>query len=252
MTSATIDTRNLERRFASLRTNEIPSAVRNTVNDLAFDMRGRMIQEMQRIFDKPTAAVLKVPWVDRATKGGAGAKLYLSDYIGTKGGAGPSHAITPHMTGQPNTRGRKGLEKRLQSMGRITANEWLVPASGAPLDSFGNFKGSEVMRMIADIGAGNQFAGDSANTGTKNKAKRGKAGVYIWLRAAHGLQYGRPKGIYRRVGRKIMPVMVVVRSAPTYAKRYRWQEIVQSYTKRRIQYHAQRAIDQAIRRRQAS
>jgi hypothetical protein len=245
----TMDTRNLERRLAVLRKVEIPSAIRNTLNDLAFDTRKRMVTEIQKVFDRPTPIVQRLPRVEKATKTKLNANLFLTDfYGGNTDRRSASYALVPHMTGQPNARGRKGLELRLERMGRITAGEWLMPGKAAKLDAYGNVSGSEISKMIADIGAYNQYAGDAANTKAAKLAKRKDAGRYIWVRRK-GLTKSGARGIYRKVGTQLLPVMVVVSKAPRYAKRFRWQEVASSYVARRTEYHARRAIAQAISKR---
>jgi hypothetical protein len=248
--TATVDMRNLERRLSVLRTKEIPSAIRNTLNDMAFDLRGRMVQEIKKIFDRPTPIVQRLPMVKKGDNKTFKTELYLTDFAGgNTNRRSASYALIPHMTWQPNIRGRKGLELRLQRQGRIGANEWMMPAVGAKLDSYGNVSGSEISRMLADIGAYNQYAGDAANTKLATLAKRKAAGRYIWLGAGHALQHGRTRGIYKKIGRQIVPVMVVVKKAPRYAKRLKWNEVAKLYIARRIDYHAKRAIAQTISKR---
>ncbi len=247
--SISIDTRNLERRFVSLRTKEIPSAIRNTLNDLAFDTRMRMVREIQKIFDKPTPIVQRLPRVERASKQKLEANLYLAEFSGGQTNRkAASRAIVPHMTGQPNTRLKKGLEYRLMKQGRITAGEWMMPSKFVPLDSYGNVSGPETSRMLADIGAYDQYAGDAANTKIAKLAKRGGAGRYIWVRRK-GLTKSGARGIYKKVGTKLVPMMIVVSKTPTYAKRFRWEEVAKSYVARRTEYHARNAFAQAVRKR---
>lgn len=245
-----IDTTGMDRLFSRLRKNEIPKAKRNAARDMAFDGRGRMIEEMKRVFDRPTKAVLSVPYVK---KDDTGADLYLSDYLDGKRGAGPSHAITPHM-GVQQGRGRKGTEKRLERMGRIGRDEWMIPAARAELDGFGNIRGSVAQKMLADIGANEQYAGDSANTNPNDRMVRGRKGKpvkrrgkvikYFWIDRP-----GQAKGIYRKTKDGMVPVMVAVRGPLNYVKRYRWDEVIRSYAAKRAGYHARRAVDQAIARR---
>jgi hypothetical protein len=250
-----IDASRLERRFKDLKSSKVPSAIRNTLNDLAFDMRGRMIDEMRKVFDRPTAAALRVPYVRRASKTSLHADLYLSDYQDSKGGKGPSHALTHHMTGQGDARSRKGVEKRLTAIGLLAPTEWLVPAAGAKLNGNGNVTGAQSMKILADLGGLGQYAGDASNTATNDRTVRGRKGravrrkgrkvVYFWLRNAGSS--GRISGVFRKNGDQLIPVMVVVKRAPPYVKRLRWQEIVNSYSAKRVEYHARRAIAQAMR-----
>jgi hypothetical protein len=240
----TVDARNLERRLAVLRKTEIPSAIRNTLNDLAKDCRQMVVTEIPRVFDRPIPLVKSMPRYVKTNNKELQSKLYLTGFSKGDKYAAASWSFLPHIPGEPDTRRPKGLEPRLKAFGLLKANEWLMPTEAAPRDNYGNVKPSEVARMIADIGAFGRAGRDARNTKASTKAKRGKVGVYVWIRT----KAGRGSGIYRRTGRSITP-MFVVTGEPRYTKRFRWAETVQKYAHKRIAYHADRAIAQAIRKR---
>lgn len=237
MISASVDTSALQRRLSSLRRDEIPSAMRNTLNDLAFDMRERLVTEIGRIFDRPTPVVRKTPRVERASKQKLEAKLYLTDYFRQKG-QDPANALRAHMTGLPPTRNRKGLEMWLQRRGLISSDEWMMPTRFVPKDRYGNVRGSLVQKMLADL---NAYGGYSVATRATGARKR----QYFWIGGAYGL----PNGIYVKRGTTSVAMFVAVSTTPTYGKRFRWKELSSTYTKQRLNYHADRAIAQAIRKR---
>jgi hypothetical protein len=127
-------------------------------------------------------------------------------------------------------------------MGLIGADEWLVPSPALRRDAYGNVTGSVVSKMIADIGAYGQYAGDAANTGTGIRTKRAAKRKYIWVKLKN------VKGIFLKSGTQITPQMIVIKRAPRYAPRFRFYDVAKSYAARRINYHASRAVAQQIAR----
>jgi hypothetical protein len=248
ISKVTVDIRGLDRRFANLRKNEIPSAIRNTLNDLAKDNRAMIVREIPQVFDRPVPIVKGMPRYVSTNNRELQSKLELTGF--GRGGkkSSASWAFLPHIPGEPDRRRPKGLEPRMRKAGLMTSSEWLMPTDAAPRDAYGNVKPSEVGRMIADIGAFQQGARDAWNTKRANLAKgkgRNRAGIYFWLRRK---SKGAASGIFRRIGNQIAPMFIITRE-PRYKKTFRWADTVKRYTATRIDYHAQRAIAQAIRKR---
>lgn len=239
--AVTIDTTGLRERLARLRSTEIPTAMRNVINDVAFDTRKRMVEEIERIFDRPTPIVTKVPRVLRkATKAHLSAELWLSDYFAGKGGLDVANALFHHMTGGPATRRRKGMERWLELQGLITSSEWLMPSRALKLDHYGNVPGHLAQKMLADIGAFKGASGFEATTKKRNRK-------YFWL---SGKAYGnRLKGIFTKQGGRLIPQMVVVRTTPRYAKRFRWDSIARTHAARVVPRFAAKEIAASIARR---
>jgi hypothetical protein len=243
--TATVDMRNLDRRLSVLRKTEIPSAIRNTLNDLAIDCRQMIVGEIPRVFDRPVPIVKSMPRYVKTNNKELQSKLILTGFDRGGNKASASYAFLPHLPGEPDTRRPKGLEPRLRRKGLLGGNEWLMPTPAAPLNSYGNVKPSEVGKMIADLGAYQQATRDARNTKYTTWAKRKGGARYIWIRRKSASQ---ASGIFLKAGNTITP-MFVVTGEPRYSKRFRFVETVQKYALKRINYHADRAIDQAIRKR---
>jgi hypothetical protein len=237
--SVVLDTRQLDVKLRKLRYNEIPAAMRHALNDLAFDTRTRIVTEIQRVFDRPTPVVQKLPRVKRQKSNTAPKpELWLTDYFDASR-TGPSFAVTPHLPGE-GTRKPKGLEIRLRRMGLISEDQWMMPTRAAPLDQYGNMRGSVISKMIADLGAYNQYAGDAANTGWGARTKPIK---YVWAK------FGNTHVIALKTARRFVPMMIVVNKAPRYAPRFKFREVAMSYANRRAAYHAEREVQATIARR---
>lgn len=266
-----VDMRALERRLSVLRQTEIPSAIRNTLNDLAYDARGRIVKEIQRVFDKPTRRAQQMPWVDRAkvVPGKVqGSSLWLRDE-GRRRDA--DRALPPHIPGQDSGRAAKGMERRLRAEGMMGNDEWLMPskyaAANGVIDQYGNVKGAKATKMLADVQAyrskdhgvastsRDEYYIDKKGRRRKKPPSKIKQIEYEWglWTSRNGVK---TKGICKKVknllgGYSIVPIMVVVKTAPTYGKRLRFHDVVRLYSAQRVKYHADRAIAQAIRKRNA-
>lgn len=243
MFAITVDTRGLDSRLRRLRQSEIPSAMRHTLNDLAFDTRGRIVQEIQRVFDRPTPVVQKLPQVKKQRSNADRApELWLTDFF-NRSRTGPSFAVEHHIHGRPGTRSRKGLEIRLERMGRIGPDEWMMPSRNLKLNAYGNVAGSVISKMISDVGAYGQYAGDAANTGSGIRTKRAAKQRYFWA------EIGGTKGIWTKLWAMPVLQMVAVKRTPRYAPRFKFHAVARSYAAKRIGYHAARAVEQQIARR---
>jgi hypothetical protein len=245
--SIALDTKQLDMKLRSLKYKEIPAAMRHALNDLAFDTRSRIVTEIQRVFDRPTPVVQKLPRVKPQKSNDAPKpELWLTDYFNNSR-TGPSFAVTPHLPGE-GLRKPKGLEIRLRRMGLISEDQWMMPTRAAPLDQYGNMRGSVISKMIADLGAYNQYAGDAANTGSGVRRKSigrqlATAKKYVWAK------FGATHVIALKTAMRFVPMMIVVNKAPRYAPRFRFREVAMSYANRRAAYHAEREVEATIARR---
>lgn len=247
-------------QFAQLTQRELPSAYRNLVNDVAFDLRGRVVEEMRRVFDRPKPQTLKLPRVKRkATAQNPVAELWVTDFGGVVDRKDISRAIPPHVTGEPDTRPHKGMEEWLIRSGRMTRGEWLMPSRFLKLDQYGNVPGAVAAKMLADVGVygglASGFEGDTRtydryrSAGRRRKLVRGKRLTYWWLEVETAGKAGKVKGIWRKVGNDLVPQMVVVRTRPRYAKRFRLAEMSRLYLAQRLGHHAGRVFAQTVARR---
>ncbi len=121
--------------------------------------------------------------------------------------------LTPEIDGGP--RRHKSHELRLIRANVMRAGEFAVPGAGVTLDAYGNMPGSLLERILSQLQAAEQWAGYSANQTKRSRARRRKgSATYFLLRGRAA-----PDGIYQRNGRRIIPVLIFVRS-PTYGPRF--------------------------------
>lgn len=255
-----ITSTDIRAQFAQLTQRELPTTYRNLVNDMAFDLRGRVVEEMRRVFDRPKPQTLKLPRIKRkATAQNPVAELWVTDFGGGADRRDISRAIPPHVPGEPDTREHKGMERWLLRSGRMKAGEWLMPSRFIKLDQYGNVPGSVAAKMLADVGVYgglvSGFEGDTKtydryrSAGRRRRVVRGKKLTYYWLEVQTAGKAGTVKGIWRKVGSDLVPQMVVVRTRPRYGKRFRLAEMSRTYLARRLGYHAGRVFAQTVGRR---
>lgn len=236
-------------RFATSR------AINLTANAVRDDLRA----EARSVFDRVTPYVLGSLRVQRySTRQKLEAEV-APVYRGGKG-VEPEKVLRAEIFGGP--RGLKRSERALQRAGILPAGYYTVPGEAAPLDAFGNIKGSFLVQLLTYFQAmGEQ--GYKANMTAKRKAslaKRGRSqrgfatinGVEYFV-AHGGLRGGRSRhlapGIYTRRGihgSDVQPVLMFVRS-PSYRVRFDMLRVGQRTVARTFGAHFERSMADAIR-----
>ncbi len=207
----------------------------NAINDVAFELRTDLQNEMQRVFDRVTPYLVRSVWVDRATDQRPVATVWPR-YMGGKG-VDPAKILLAQARG--GVRRSKRFEVALQRAGILPAGMAAVPADGidpAHIDAYGNVKGSFIVQLLSYLRAfGEQ--GYRANMTAKRKAalanrgvsEKGHAtinGVEYFVSKGRGEFNGRKQhmaaGIWSRSGihgSNVKPVFLWSKRMPTYSKR---------------------------------
>ena len=222
--SVTIDMSGLDAKFARLRSNEIPSAMRNTINDLMQDVVKRERQEIKTVFDRPTPYIANSPAIKtKATKTSWQGEVWLR---------GEKNVLKPHIPGYEPRRDLKGIEDLLRGMGQLGNNQYLMPSRTMRLDSFGNVSRRTVAIMMQSL----KGKGKGAYIWGVVQGKRGPV-AGVWITAAWKAR--RPGAL----------ALVAVDATPTYGKVFDFYGVAKQWSKQRIDYHARRAIETQIARR---
>jgi hypothetical protein len=183
--------------------------------------QGDLIQGTRRAFDRPTAFTLNSTYVKPATPS------RLMAEVGFKGGTeSRPHYLAAEVTGGSRT--VKRFEQLLKRAGMLGATEYIVPASGFPLDPYGNVSRSVYAAILSDLQAHPDEASRSTAGSRAKRSRRRqivKRAVYFATKPGDGL----PLGIYQRVrtgfGSAIRGVFMFVRE-PRYRARLPLLEIV--------------------------
>jgi len=226
--TATVDDTALQRRLAALMAKEIPSAMRNTLNDLARGYAQSMGPTIAATFDRPTPFVQRSMRVTkRATKTDLSAEVSVPVKA-------IDRALSAHIPETAPVRKRKNIELWAEGHGLISAGQWLMPSRSFKLDQYGNVPLATMRRMVADV-----------MRGTARLNRKG----YIWL-TIDAKGKAPVTGIWRFIpGGDVDLQMMLVETAPRYTKRFAVQSTARAYASAHVGAVADRAVAQAIRRR---
>jgi hypothetical protein len=196
------------RRLGDVERNQIPFLTAYALTKTAQDIKAEQVAVMARVFDRPTRFTLNALYVKPATKTDLHAKVEFKEGFGSV----PAwRYLGPEIEG--GNRRKKSFELALQRAGILDPGEYVVPGVGAKLDGFGNMRGSEISKILSQLGA----SPDPMQNATRSRRSRSKRArsQYIVLRGTKARD-----GIYlRKAGNVIIPVMVFV-GRPNYRKRY--------------------------------
>lgn len=246
MKTATIEIQgvgDLVKAFNALGRKHAPTAVRNTLQDIASAIVKREEQEIKRVFDRPTPMIQRAFFAPRVQKGDTAAFVRLKDVFGKLGDVVPN-TLEPHIPGYAATRQAKGMETALRRKGLMGDDEYLVPSRTMRLNKYGNLTGAKASKMLNDLWAFSNVSGFKSSTGD---AKRKYVFGTIYPAGREPI-----KGIWDtkrfQAKRPNALQMLVVKGAPQYAKRFRYYQIGQSYARSVAPAFTEREFKRAIAR----
>lgn len=219
---------------------QIPFATSKAINAIAKTAQREVVSEMKVKFDRPTPFTLNSTFIKFSTKHNLTARIYIKDRELMKSKS-LADSIGHQFSGGKRIRTR--LEYWLQNAGYISSNEYVVAASGAKLDQYGNIGRGEIQRVLSQLRAGPDAA--SYRTGSaRSKSKRAVAG-YFWSRGGK-----LARGVWQRTafaqGSSVKPVLIVV-AAPTYQQRINMEAIGQRVVARDFQSEFAKQFAFAVR-----
>lgn len=188
-------------------------ASRNT----AFITRDVLINDMKKVFDRPTPWILrgvevkKAFYEDRKTTQGSIVRLR------EEAGKGVPAVKSLGSQVEGGTRALKGYERLLNSKGILPDGYYIVPGKGMKLDQYGNIPGSVIVSILSELQAMGE-TGYLMNKKLKNKAKGKVAKLrgYFVINKPNG---NLPMGIYQRKNGITYLLMYFIHSQ-NYNKRY--------------------------------
>lgn len=251
------------------RVRNLPKQLRfagaRALNDVGFIARKTIVDEMGRVFDRPTPFVLRSVRLLRAQPD----KLSVTLFPDSPGGKAvdPTDVLRAEVLGGP--RKFKRSERAFQRIGVLPQGKVMVPGGAAPRDAYGNVPGSFMVRLIAYFGAfGEQgYRSNMTERGIKRLAKVSRTdrgfkqigGVQYFVSRGRGEFTGRgswrngqqqhlPAGIWQRSGvhgSDVKPVFLFV-DAPRYTQRLRMGEIIAEVTQRELPQRFQQQLKAAL------
>jgi hypothetical protein len=219
-----VETADVIAALGNLRDEDAPIVTAYALTKTAQDIKDAEVKSMGDVFDRPTRFTLNALYVKPATKRDLVAEVYFKEGFGKSIPAW--RYLGPQVEG--GDRRHKAHEMRLIRQGLMKDDEFAVPGKGVKLDSFGNIPAGTITRILSQVGAAEQKAGENANATPASLKRKKKQGIgrYFVLRPDGAGRVGRnvAPGIYYRADLKeIVPVIMFVR-APKYQKRYPFYE----------------------------
>lgn len=148
-------------------------AAMKAINETAKDVQTGIKTEIKRVFDRPTTYIVNSIRITTWAKREKLEAVIEPTYLGGKG-VEPTKVLKAEIFGGP--RRLKKSEVALQKAGLLPAGYVTVPGDAAPLDQYGNIKGSFIVQLLSYFQAfGEQ--GYKANMTGKRKAQLAKRGL---------------------------------------------------------------------------
>lgn len=227
--------RNIREWTASLerdRQQHVPRAIAMALNQTAWEAREEHYRLLPTIFDRPTRFTMRSLYFTR-TRPGANDQVVT---VGFKDSNRFSrHYLLPNVEG--GSRPHKRFEYWLIQRGIMRSDEFAVPARGVRLDASGNLPGSIMTQILSQLAA-------SPDAG-QWETVRSRAGAGAKRARYFAPRQGLPRGIWRRQGKAVSPVLMFVGS-PSYSPRYRFDEITRAVAEMRFPLHLDEALQRLI------
>lgn len=187
--------------YANINSAEKIKPILQAETSRVFDRPTPLIQNGMRIITDKSEFAVALGWKDVYS---AGSMATAIRHRGRIYRDAVSQALIPNIEGVE--RQPKSFESWLRRSGIIAPDEWAIPTREAPLDGYGNVRGSMISKMLADLGAYGIVAGAPGTT------KADKVEFYI------GTIGGRGKFIFRtNKGRsRLRAYFIIVRGTPHY------------------------------------
>jgi hypothetical protein len=261
-----VNLKEAEKYLTGLRKDQIPFATAYALTQTAKDAQKNIVDEMQRVFDRPKPYTLNGTYVKAATKRDLTAVVKLKDgYLGATGDQSKRGTADKYLRAevQGGPRRNTAFEKALIYNGLMPPGYFAIPTNFAPKDPFGNVPSGFYVRIMSQLQIGDEFQRANKERKTRRKVSRPKNSSPIArqeefqrkelrrkqarLRAVtrpkkrasypiFNVYPGREKnkhlkpGVYERVNSgflsTVRPMFIYVNKAPNYKPRLNFNRIV--------------------------
>lgn len=208
---------------------QLPFATALALTNTAKDVKAGLVREMARVFDRPTKFTLNSLYIKPAKKRDTNisAEVYLKDEV-FKGTPASKYLAAQIDGGQ---RKHKRFEILLINRGLMGKDEYAMPGQGVKLNAYGNVSPAIINKVLSNVGA--QF--DKLQN-TPNQKKKGYFVATI----------GRTRAIWERTSSGLKPVFIMVKTTPSYKKRFNFLGVGQRIVSQEFKKHFDKALSHAI------
>lgn len=209
----------VRKQFAEFSDRRFNAAMATALTRTARAVGQEWTQQLSARLDRPTPATTRSVLVKRAENTAATleAEVFLRNEARTPGAVAPAQWLAEHELG--GQRRVKKFEAALQAQGSMPRGWKATPGPAARLDGYGNVSRSQIIQVIAQLGA--QFSPGYQRVISANAARRAARAVQsgrAYVAILPGNSAKLTPGVYERVGRTVRAVFWYVPAA-SYRKR---------------------------------
>lgn len=157
----------LSKAFRELEKKQLPFAMALAATNTAERVRLAERAALRQDIDNPTKTTINSLFKSSATKRNPEARVWFKDNFNS--GIPADRYMQPQVNG--GGRPHKRFEKALIARGLMKSGQYAIPRP-AVLDSNGNVKGGQVMRILSGLGAAETVAGYQANASESRRSRK--------------------------------------------------------------------------------
>ncbi|WP_426214714.1 hypothetical protein [Pseudomonas sp. DWRC2-2] len=225
----------LKKTLSDLEQRQMPFALARAQTLTAKLVEAAEIEEMARVFDRPTRFTLNSVFVRPARKGGPGAVVWVKDYA-SKADA-PIRWLLPEVDG--GERQAKRSEKLLSARGILSSGRFLMPGGGMTLDSHGNISRGVMQKVLSGLGAqGDKYANSTDSRRSRRNSKR----FFVLGKGSKSV------GVAQRTGKGStgLRIMMAFAARPTYKHRLDFYGVADRVVRDNLPEQARQSLAQAV------
>ena len=209
----------------TVRSDQLPFARSLIANRMAQEVKRKEVQVMKNRLDRPTPFSLNSLQLKPGNKAKPEARVWFKDYA-SKGTPADKY-LRPQAFG--GERSQKRFERAMIARGYLSSGQYLVPASGAILDAYGNVKRSQVTQIMSALRAfGEQGYTSNATGSARSKRAQAKSGANRYFFGTVDGQAGVWQRVKSGFGEGVKPVFLVTDGSPKYRVRFPFFKIAEN------------------------
>lgn len=230
----------------------VPRVTAKALTFAAQRAQAEIVARMRTAFDRPTAYTLNATRIEPAKPDALTARVAVKDRTSNNGTLPEDYLFPQVYAGQ---RKAKRFERNMRYAGVLAPNGFAVLSKYAPTDGAGNLQRGEMQRILTATKT--TFDPAQRRTGSRRSRKNAKNAPYfvagLDVISIVGGEMVRSKrsrlqpGVYRRVGRGVLPVLIFTKGAPTYRTRLQFEALARDAAEREMPAAFQRAWRATVR-----
>ncbi len=241
--------------MAELRALPVDLVPRVTAKALTFAVeraQAEVVARMRTAFDRPTAYTLKSTRIEPAKPDSLTARVAIKDRTSNNGTL-PEDYLFPQV--YAGARKVKRFERNMRYAGVLAPNGFAVLGKYMPTDAAGNLPRGEMQRILTATKTA--FDPAQRRTDSRRSRKNAKNAPYfvagldaISIVGGELVRSKRSRlqpGVYKRVGRGVLPVLIFTKGAPNYRTRLQFETVAREAAEREMPAAFQRAWRATVR-----